>query len=120
MSLLGTIIWWIFGGLVSAVGWFLAGLVWCVTIVRIPVGLQCFKIGGLTLMPFNARIVANGGAGSFVLNIIWFIFGGFILWANHIFWGLLLTITIVGIPFAHQHFKLASLSLSPFGKQIVD
>lgn len=54
MSLLGTIIWWIFGGLVSAVGWFLAGLVWCVTIVGIPVGLQCFKIGGLTLMPFNA------------------------------------------------------------------
>lgn len=118
MSLIGTLIWWLFGGLVEAIGWFILGIAWSITIIGIPVGLQCFKIGALTLMPFNATVVSTGGAGSFLLNIVWFFLGGLVMWASNVFWGLLLSITIIGIPFGRQHFKLAALSLSPFGKQI--
>jgi len=74
---LGNLIWLIFGGLCMAIAWFLAGVICCLTIIGIPVGLQAFKLAGLALWPFGRDVVYGGGAGSFILNVIWFIFGGF-------------------------------------------
>ncbi len=122
MKLLGNIIWWIFGGFITALEYFAASIVLMVTIVGIPFGIQTFKIGIMTLLPFNSTIRANkksNGFLSLIMNIIWFFIGGIWITLTHIIFGVLLAITIVGMPFAKQHFKLASISLSPFGKEIV-
>lgn len=118
----GNIIWLIFGGFFAAAGYIIGGLALCATIVGIPWGLQCFKIAGFVLWPFGAKIVNNGNAGgclSLLCNIIWLVFGGFYTAVIHIIFGMLLFITIIGIPFARQHFKLVELSLMPFGKSVV-
>ncbi|QFR24528.1 YccF domain-containing protein [Schleiferilactobacillus harbinensis] len=119
MGCLGNILWFIFGGFLSAIGWFLVGCVWCITIVGIPIGLQCFKIAGLSLWPFGKEVVPSNRTGSLILNILWLIFGGLELALNHLLWSLLLSITIIGIPFGQQHFKLAKLALVPFGAEII-
>lgn len=122
MKLLGNIVWWIFGGLATAIEYFVASVAMMVTIVGIPFGLQTLKIGMMTLMPFNMTIKEKPKANGFVsllMNIIWFFVGGIWITLTHILFGILLTITIVGIPFAKQHFKLAAISLSPFGKEVV-
>ena len=122
MKILGNILWWIFGGLGAAVGYFAGSLALAVTIVGIPFALQMFKIGLLCLWPFGSEVrdSADGQSGCIrvPLNILWIIFGGFWAWLMHVFFGLLLCITIVGIPFAKQHFKMAALSLTPFGKEV--
>lgn len=119
MSCLGNIIWCIFGGFINAIGWFFTGLIWCITIIGIPVGLQCFKMASLQLAPFGKEVVeTNSGIESFFLNILWIIFGGLELCLANLISALLLCITIVGIPFAAQSLKLAKLSLMPFGKEI--
>lgn len=122
MKILGNILWWIFGGLEAAVGYFAGSLALAVTIVGIPFALQTFKIGLLCLWPFGSEVrdSADGQSGCIrvPLNILWIIFGGFWAWLMHVFFGLLLCITIVGIPFAKQHFKMAALSLTPFGKEV--
>ncbi|MCR5475567.1 MAG: YccF domain-containing protein [Lachnospiraceae bacterium] len=118
MRLLGNIIWIICGGLLSALGWALAGVLWCITIIGIPVGLQCFKLGGLALDPFGKEVIYEGGAGSFILNVIWFIFSGLEIAILNLGLGLLLCITIVGIPFGKQFFKFAGLALRPFGARV--
>ena len=76
MNLIGNILWCLLGGLVSALSWFFAGLLWCITIVGIPVGLQCFKFASLSLFPFGKEVVYGGGAGSLLLNIIWLLVTG--------------------------------------------
>ncbi|MGN0144512.1 MAG: YccF domain-containing protein [Clostridium sp.] len=121
MSCLGNIIWFIFGGFFNAIGWYLIGAVWCITIAGIPIGLQCFKMGKLQLAPFGKKVVESDSSGltSFVLNILWIIFGGFELFLANILSAVLLCITIVGIPFAVQSLKMAKLSLMPFGKEII-
>lgn len=119
MGCLGNGIWLIFGGLVTAISWLIVGLVWCITIVGIPVGLQCFKLAGLTLMPFGKAVQHDSTAASFLLNVIWFIFGGLGLAIEHLIFGLILCITIIGIPFGQQQFKLAGLALRPFGAVVV-
>jgi uncharacterized membrane protein YccF (DUF307 family) len=122
MNFLGNIIWLIFGGLVSAIGYFTGGIVLCCTVIGIPFGLQCFKMAGFVLWPFGRKAVnqtSSTGTISLFLNIIWLLFGGFWLALTHIAFGILLFITIIGIPFARQHFKLVELSLMPFGKKIV-
>ena len=119
MSCLGNIIWFIFGGFFGGLSWLLAGLLWCVTIVGIPVGLQCFKLASLSFWPFGKEVIDTGGGFSFIINIIWLIISGLPIALGHLVSGLLLTITIIGIPFAKQSFKLAGLALMPFGKQIV-
>lgn len=121
MSCLGNIIWFIFGGLFNAIGWYFIGAVWCITIIGIPVGIQCFKMGRLQLAPFGKEVVESdsSGLGSFVLNILWIIFGGFELFLANLVSALILCITIIGIPFAFQSLKMAKLSLMPFGKKIV-
>ena len=119
MRLLGNIIWIICGGLLSALGWLITGLLWCITIIGIPVGLQCFKLASLSLDPFGKEVRYEGGAGSFLLNILWFIFGGLLLALGNFVLGVILCVTVVGIPFGMQFFKLAGLSLRPFGAQVV-
>ena len=119
MSILGNIVWFIFGGVLAGIGWDLVGLRWCCTIVGIPVGMQCFKFGTLSFFPFGKEIQYGGGAGSFLLNILWLVFGGVELALNHVIFGLILCCTIIGIPFGMQHFKLAKLAILPFGAEIV-
>ena len=115
MTLLGNIIWLICGGLLSGLGWIVAGIFWCITIVGIPIGLQCFKLSGLSFCPFGKEVVYEGGAGSFLLNVLWFLLTGWELALGNFLLGCLLCITIVGIPFGKQFFKIAKLALAPFG-----
>ena len=119
MKFLGNIIWLIFGGLAGAISWFLAGCLWSITIIGIPVGIQCFKIAGLSLWPFGKRVVYSGGGMSFIVNIIWILVSGWVLALGHVISGILLCITIIGIPFGKQSFKLAQLALMPFGADVV-
>lgn len=119
MNFLGNIIWLLFGGIIGAIAWSLAGLILCVTIIGIPFGLQCFKISALVLWPFSKEIeLGNFGAGGLLFNIIWLIFFGWEFAIGHLIIGLIFCITIVGIPFGLQHFKLAKLGLIPFGAKI--
>ncbi|MGL5084791.1 MAG: YccF domain-containing protein [Clostridium sp.] len=119
MSCLGNILWIIFGGLAGAITWLFTGVLWCLTIVGIPVGLQCFKMAKLQLAPFGKDVVTvDAGAGSLLLNILWLIFGGFALCVVNLVSAFFLCITIVGIPFGMQSLKLAGLSLMPFGKEV--
>ena len=124
MNTIGNIIWLVFGGLYSALCYFLGGLALCITIIGIPFGLQCFKLGVFVLWPFGKMAIntpsAQGGCLSLILNIIWILFGGIWLAIGHIVFGILLFVTIIGIPFARQHFKLVEISLMPFGKKIVN
>ncbi len=115
MSLLGNILWFIFGGFFSGLGWIIAGIIWCVTIVGIPVGMQCFKMSLLSFMPFGREVRYEGGAVSFIVNVLWFIISGLELAIANALLGLLLCATIVGIPFGLQYFKIAKLALAPFG-----
>jgi uncharacterized membrane protein YccF (DUF307 family) len=115
MRILGNILWIVFGGLLSTLGWLLAGCLWCVTIIGIPIGLQCFKLASLSLNPFGKEVSYEGGAVSFLLNVVWFLLSGLELATVNFLFGLLLCITIVGIPFGKQFFKIAGLALHPFG-----
>ncbi len=122
MKFIGNILWLIFGGLEAALGYFAASLVLAVTIVGIPFAVQTFKIGVMVLWPFGSEVVPDETSSGFlasIMNIIWVIIGGFWLFLMHIALGILFYITIIGIPFGNQHFKLAKISLVPFGKRII-
>ncbi len=121
MRILGNLIWMIFGGLEAAIGYFTASLALAVTIVGLPWAWQTFKIGVLCLWPFGAKVrdsATPSGCITLPLNILWIIFGGLWAWICHIFFGVLLCITIIGMPWGKQHFKMASLALAPFGKDV--
>ena len=118
MGCLGNLIWFLFGSFIGGLSWILAGCLWCVTIVGIPVGMQCFKIAGLTFFPFGKEVVYGGGAMSFLVNMAWLILSGLPLAAEHLLFGCIFCLTIIGIPFGLQHFKLAKLALMPFGTTI--
>lgn len=100
-------------------GWTLVGLLWCVTIVGIPVGLQCFKFASLAFFPFGKMVLYGGGAPSVLMNILWLLFGGLPLAVSSAIHGLIFCVTIVGIPFGLQCFKMARLALAPFGADVV-
>lgn len=121
MNCLGNIIWWILGGLFAAIWYFFGGILFCLTIIGIPVGLQCFKLSQLMLAPFGAKVVDNPDSGilDLVCNIIWIIFFGWELAIAHLVSGLLFCISIIGIPWGLQHFKFALLAFFPFGKKVV-
>lgn len=119
MRLLGNLLWFIFGGLVAGLSWVVAGILWCITIIGIPVGLQCFKFASLAFFPFGKEINYGGGGISMIANIIWLIVTGIPMAVADVIWGCILCITIIGIPFGKQFFKLAKLSLMPFGATIV-
>ena len=119
MSVIGNILWILFGGFLSAIGWAFAGLLLCLTVIGIPFGLQCFKIAGLSLAPFGREVsVGDFGAMGFLGNVLWIVLLGWELFLLHLFFAALLAITIVGLPFAKQHLKLAQLAFLPFGARI--
>ena len=115
MGCLGNLLWFIFGGCISGLSWCLAGCLWCITIIGIPVGLQCFKFASLSFFPFGKEV----SYGSLILNIIWLVVSGLPLALEHLVFGVALCITVIGIPFGLQQFKLAKLALMPFGAEIV-
>lgn len=122
MKILGNLIWLIFGGFAIFLEYIFAGLALCITIVGIPFGLQSFKLGVLALWPFGKKIEYMDyapGCLSTVMNILWFIIGGIWIALTHLFFGIILAITIIGIPWAKQHFKMMSLALAPFGRRVV-
>lgn len=123
MSLLGNIIWLIFGGFISGLGYIIGGLGICVSIIGIPFGLQQIKLGLATMTPFGKEIEVSPDAGSTlntILNVIWVISIGWGIALSHLLHGLILAITIIGLPFAKQHFKLMPLALFPFGRELKD
>ena len=121
MSLLGNILWLIFGGLFAGLGYILGGLLMCLTIVGIPFGIQSMKLGVATFAPFGKRIVeapdANGPL-EIVLNVIWLILFGWEIAMAHLVSAGILAITIIGIPFALQHVKLIPIALLPLGRSL--
>lgn len=119
MGCLGNLLWLIFGGFVSGLTWLLIGCLWCITIVGIPIGLQCFKFASLAFFPFGKEVNYGGGVGSLLLNIVWLLVSGIPLAIESALMGALLCITIIGIPFGIQHFKIAKLALMPFGASVV-
>ena len=118
MGCLGNLLWFLFGGALSGLSWCLAGCLWCITIIGIPVGVQCFKLASLSFFPFGKQVRYGGGAASFLLNIVWLLFSGLFLALEHVLFGVLLCITVIGIPFWLQQFKLAKLALMPFGAEV--
>ena len=121
MSFFGNLVWIIFGGLILSAVYLLLGIIYCITIVGIPVGVQLFKMASLALWPFGREVrdrEGSMGCWSLGLNILWIVFGGIEMALSHAVIGLMFCITIVGIPFGLQHFKLALLALTPFGKVI--
>jgi hypothetical protein len=123
MSLLLNALWIVLaGGAVTCAQYFAAGLALCVTIVGIPFGIQSFKLGVVALIPFGREVspsgdLARGPLGA-VLNLIWLVLGGVWIFLTHLFFALLCAITIIGLPFAAQHWKLAKLALWPFGREV--
>lgn len=116
---IGNLLWFLLGGFISSILWAVAGLLWCCTIIGIPIGIQCFKYAGLVCCPFGRDVVNDGSFTSLVFNILWICFSGIELAVWHFCVGLIFCITIIGIPFGRQHFKLAVLALMPFGSHVV-
>lgn len=120
MRTIGNILWFILGGFFWAVCEFLAGIICCITIVGIPLGLQLFKFAGFVFWPFGKRVTpVNPNGFKTVLNIIWAIIFGWMYALGFLFSGLLLCITIIGIPFGRQFFKMAHFALLPLGNDFV-
>ena len=119
MSLLGNILWiFLGGGIVLFVLYLFGGIILCITIIGIPFGIQCIKLAGLALFPFGKKVEttkSGHGVVSTLMNVIWIVFAGLEIAVIHFVFGLLCAVTIVGLPFAKQHMKLASLALTPFG-----
>lgn len=121
MKTLGNLIWLLFGGIFIAIEYLISSLLLIITIIGIPFGLQTLKLAGLALWPFGKEAVyVNNPPGclSTVMNILWILIGGIWISLSHVLFGVLFGITIIGIPFAKQHFKLAGLALTPFGREI--
>lgn len=124
MKVLGNILWLLLGGLLITIDYFLTGIILCITIVGIPFGTQLIKLSSFTFHPFGREAViknpsTNGSTLNTVMNVIWILLGGIWNAVAHIVFGLICFITIIGIPFGKQHFKLAGVALSPFGRKIV-
>jgi len=130
VSLLLNVLWIVFGGLYMAVGWLFAALIMAITIVGIPWARAAFNIASYALLPFGRKAVSRAeflgaedvGTGPFGLlgNIVWLVFAGWWLALGHLVTAILLGITIIGIPFAWAHLKLAGIALWPIGKMIVE
>ncbi|MBO5815866.1 MAG: YccF domain-containing protein [Bacteroidales bacterium] len=121
MRFLGNILWLILGGLVISLYYAFMAILFCITIIGIPFGVQLFKMAGLSLWPFGRDIRPgsnDGGCLSILMNIIWILFGGIEIATIHLGFGIFCCLTIVGIPFGVQHFKMTLLALIPFGKEI--
>ena len=123
MKILGNLVWLIFGGIIIAIEYFIGSIILMITIVGIPFGIQTLKMAALSIWPFgrDTRVHSRASGCLYVLmNLIWLICGGIWIALTHAFFGALLCITIIGIPFGLQHFKLTAVALSPFGRDIVN
>lgn len=120
MKTIANIIWVLTGGWITALGWALSGIIFYITIIGIPLGRQAFKMAKLTLTPFGKTITYGGGAPSTIANIFWIIIAGIWMAIAYIIEGIAFCITIIGIPFGIQLFKMAKLSLVPFGATVND
>ena len=123
MKILGNIIWLLFGGIITAIEYFIASFILIITIIGIPFGIQTKKLGILALWPFGKTTVQSqrsSGCLYILFNILWIFIGGIWIALSHFIFGIILLITIIGIPFGLQHFKLAALALTPFGRDIID
>jgi uncharacterized membrane protein YccF (DUF307 family) len=123
MKFLGNLIWLLFGGIIIAIQYFIGSIVLMITIVGIPFGLQTLKMASMAIWPFgrDTRVdVRASGCLYIIMNIIWLLAGGLWIALSHAFFGALLCITIIGIPFGLQHFKLTAIALSPFGRDIIN
>ena len=123
MTFLLNILWAIFGGFIIWLQYVFGGIILCITIVGIPFGMQCFKLAGLALFPFGKDVQEDSdsmGSGclGLIMNIIWIIAAGLTICLTHLGLALASAVTIIGIPFAIQHLKLAMLALAPFGKKV--
>jgi len=121
MSLLGNVLWLIFGGFLTGLGYIIGGLGLCLTLVGIPFGIQAMKLGVATFAPFGKEIVEDPNANSslrVILNIVWIIFFGWEIAVAHLSSAVVLAITIIGIPFALQHIKLIPMALLPLGRAL--
>lgn len=121
MNVLLNIIWVVFGGLMIAIEYAVSSILMMITIIGIPFGLQTLKLARVALWPFGSDIVDDGwpsGCLAGVMNVIWWFVGGIPIVLTHLAWGVIFCITIVGIPFGLQHFKLMKLALFPFGMEV--
>ena len=121
MKFIGNIFWMLLGGILISVYYAVMGLLFCITVIGIPFGVQLFKMAGFALWPFGHKVTSgprDTDCLSILMNIIWIIFGGVEVAVMHAVFGLICCVTIVGIPFGLQHFKMALLALVPFGKKI--
>lgn len=121
MKFLGNVLWLLLGGLLVAAYYFIFGLLLCITVIGIPFGFQLIKMAGFALWPFGRDVhsdVNDGGCLSIIMNVLWILLGGIEVAMIHVTFGLICCITIVGIPFGMQHFKMAILAFVPFGKVI--
>jgi len=119
MSLLGNIVWLIFGGFLAGLGYIIGGIALCITIVGIPFGIQAIKIGVATFAPFGKEVNELEDANSVtntIFNMLWLLLFGWEIALAHLIHGIILAVTIIGLPFAKQHFKLIPLALFPFGR----
>lgn len=122
MKILGNIIWVLFGGFFVALEYFVSSIGLFITIIGIPFGIQTLKLGVLALWPFGSQVVdipQSSGCLSFLMNVIWFFIGGIWIFLYHLLFGVIFCITIIGIPFGMQHFKLARLAITPFGHDVL-
>ena len=123
MNFLGNLVWLIMGGLLTALMYWIAGLLMCITIIGIPFGVQLLKIGSLSLWPFGHDLQPKAdsamGCLQVAFNVLWILLGWWEIALTHLTFGLILCCTIVGIPWGLQHFKLALGSVFPFGKEVV-
>lgn len=121
MRILGNILWFVFGGVFIGLGHILGGIGLCLTVVGIPFGIQAFKLGLASFAPFGKEVVERDRADSplrVIFNILWIIFFGWEIAVGHVVLGVLLALSLVGIPFALQHLKLVPLALLPFGREL--
>jgi uncharacterized membrane protein YccF (DUF307 family) len=119
---IGNVLWLVLAGIWMAVGYLVAGVVQCITIIGIPFGIQSFKLAGFALWPFGRVVVQRTDrdlALSCLGNVVWIVLGGIWLALGHLITGVILCLTIIGIPFGIASFKLAGLALVPFGKLVV-
>jgi uncharacterized membrane protein YccF (DUF307 family) len=120
MNVIGNLLWIILGGFLLSLFWAVAGLLCCITVIGIPMGIQCFKIAGFVLTPFGKNIIlGNFGVFGFIANLLWIFLLGWELAITSLSLGLVCCLTIVGIPFGIQYFKFAQLAFLPFGARVV-
>jgi len=122
MRILGNLIWLVFGGIIIAIEYFIGSIILMITIVGIPFGIQTLKMAAMAIWPFgrDTRVHERASGCLYILmNILWLLTGGLWIAATHAIFGVILCITIIGIPFGLQHFKLTAIALSPFGRDIV-